>query len=1062
MAVEVIDKIKPKNGGSFPIVEAVDVEVSDGVRLPEALARKAAQTDLEELSSDLTSKASTSDLNTATANLQGQINQIEISATAEAVVAPEVAAARVGVAGVEYSTLKERIDADDVKLSNGIQDCSPIKELFDNLLNPNTIATAALSYYANTRELVNSTTSKAAIFPCKPNTKYTLIQTKTSARFGAYTTAEYPANHTACNIISASPYTSPKEITTGATDKYIAIVYFESSLDTTYSESQHLNSCMVAEGTYSDNFVEYGKIRINPEMLTDAVYNTVEGKVDLTYDPLTQLFTNKFNYKTADVKDIDYYAQTNEIVNSTSTKCAIVPCEPNTTYTIIEGKTSERFSVFTTTDYPVYHTICNSASLSPYTSPKEITTGATDNYIVIKFYNSGVDTTYTPAEHLETIMVAEGEASEFVEYGKITVVPDMIENGVYDVMEGRVDMTYKPLTQFYVNKIDYRTAQPVDLDYYVGNREIITSIVTKSLIVPCKPNTKYSIIETKTSGRFSVFTTTDMPANHVSVNTAITAPYTSPIHLTTGENDRYIMVKFYNSGVDTTYTVEEHLKTVMVAEGDYNEFVDYGVIAVTPDMLVEKDDFGDESVYGISIHPDGTVSRIGKAANKTNDYVIGNSFVHGGDNFFDAVYPWSEIKVCNLNTDSYGDPVVTYEYEDDFARDGSNGSVYVEIPKFYSKRYYDESGNDIWLISGQQYGGFNIEPVFVKDDGTIADRVYVGAYLTQTGVDVLNSISGVFPSSNESLEDYREKQGEMYDYATLIAIQKLMAIEFGAVNLSPVFGGFSDLPWATSCRADGSATNTNTGNFKGDNRLENLNVGSTVTVSDTLGQIQNRTITYAGEVTTEGGGRYRQLSFDGDPVDLTDNITAVYCTGQKTGFTDNLPYHTGRTNLNSGSTLSNQFKYRGIEGLWGTLGEIMDGIIVKDLKMYYTNKQSDYGDITKYKRFNFDVPLQNTYTNSPNPLPPQIKKMGLDFRYPTITFPVTLTALADSYFKDLFFSIDDTSPDGQEYPEGTEFIGISSMAWDGKNDNGLFTLRFWATSATHAWLYGSRAVIRSI
>jgi hypothetical protein len=38
MAVEVIDKIKPKNGGSFPIVEAVDVEVSEGVRLSNALS----------------------------------------------------------------------------------------------------------------------------------------------------------------------------------------------------------------------------------------------------------------------------------------------------------------------------------------------------------------------------------------------------------------------------------------------------------------------------------------------------------------------------------------------------------------------------------------------------------------------------------------------------------------------------------------------------------------------------------------------------------------------------------------------------------------------------------------------------------------------------------------------------------------------------------------------------------------------------------------------------------------------------------------------------------------
>ena len=92
MSVKIIDTLKPKNNGTFPIVEAVDVAVTSELRLPEALE----------------AKANASDVSTATANLQGQINQIEISATAEAVVAPEVAAARVGEDGTEYETLKER------------------------------------------------------------------------------------------------------------------------------------------------------------------------------------------------------------------------------------------------------------------------------------------------------------------------------------------------------------------------------------------------------------------------------------------------------------------------------------------------------------------------------------------------------------------------------------------------------------------------------------------------------------------------------------------------------------------------------------------------------------------------------------------------------------------------------------------------------------------------------------------------------------------------------------------------------------------------------------------
>ena len=35
MAIELIDKIKPKNGGSFPMVDATDVLMPDGKRLNE-------------------------------------------------------------------------------------------------------------------------------------------------------------------------------------------------------------------------------------------------------------------------------------------------------------------------------------------------------------------------------------------------------------------------------------------------------------------------------------------------------------------------------------------------------------------------------------------------------------------------------------------------------------------------------------------------------------------------------------------------------------------------------------------------------------------------------------------------------------------------------------------------------------------------------------------------------------------------------------------------------------------------------------------------------------------
>lgn len=112
MSVKIIDTLKPKNNGSFPIVEAVDVAVNDELRLPEALEAKADAADLVATNDVVASKANTADLISATAELQGEIDQIVISASSEAVVAPEVAAARVDAEGKSFQTLKDRLDAD--------------------------------------------------------------------------------------------------------------------------------------------------------------------------------------------------------------------------------------------------------------------------------------------------------------------------------------------------------------------------------------------------------------------------------------------------------------------------------------------------------------------------------------------------------------------------------------------------------------------------------------------------------------------------------------------------------------------------------------------------------------------------------------------------------------------------------------------------------------------------------------------------------------------------------------------------------------------------------------
>lgn len=118
MSIEIIDVLKPKNEGNFPIVEAIDVWVEGFDNLADAVSHFATDTMITAINVVLSGKANTSDVNTAVTNLQGQIDQIEISATAEAVVAPEVAGARVNSEGISFTTLKARCDADYVEHTN--------------------------------------------------------------------------------------------------------------------------------------------------------------------------------------------------------------------------------------------------------------------------------------------------------------------------------------------------------------------------------------------------------------------------------------------------------------------------------------------------------------------------------------------------------------------------------------------------------------------------------------------------------------------------------------------------------------------------------------------------------------------------------------------------------------------------------------------------------------------------------------------------------------------------------------------------------------------------------
>jgi len=102
---------------------------------------------------------------------------------------------------------------------------------------------------------------------------------------------------------------------------------------------------------------------------------------------------------------------------------------------------------------------------------------------------------------------------------------------------------------------------------------------------------------------------------------------------------------------------------------------------------------------------------------------------------FNAHEVWGNITRVNLAPDG----TLNARYGDgDYAADGSNGEVMVEIPAFYVKG--EQLTPDVyrWWISRVPLTGFEIHPAFLQRDGRPKAYIYIGAYeaslLVGTGV----------------------------------------------------------------------------------------------------------------------------------------------------------------------------------------------------------------------------------------------------------------------------------------------------------------------------------------
>ena len=207
----------------------------------------------------------------------------------------------------------------------------------------------------------------------------------------------------------------------------------------------------------------------------------------------------------------------------------------------------------------------------------------------------------------------------------------------------------------------------------------------------------------------------------------------------------------------------------------------------------EEDEF---EAWTYKVVPDSIGKRYGVRWLESNPYDSGSRCLDAeglrarfgvgktdGNSDFDQVYPWSEIKRCNVKKVG-GRTIITFDDDPSFSLDGSNGDVFVRIPKFYVEKYV-EDGYEYRVICGK---GDRPHPAFIED-GKELDAVYVSAFEGYMGKDsLLRSIADVIPTSNITAQQFldaaqkRGPQYTLYDMRTVDMLFSLIAVEFGCRN----------------------------------------------------------------------------------------------------------------------------------------------------------------------------------------------------------------------------------------------------------------------------------------
>ena len=441
-----------------------------------------------------------------------------------------------------------------------------------------------------------------------------------------------------------------------------------------------------------------------------------------------------------------------------------------------------------------------------------------------------------------------------------------------------------------------------------------------------------------------------------------------------------------------------------------------------------------------------------------------------GKSDYDQVYPWSEIKRCNIKRLGE-ETIITFDDDPSFSVDGSNGDVFVRIPKFYVEKYI-ENGYEYRVVSGK---GDKPHPAFIEN-GKELDAVYVSAFEGYMGKDsLLRSVANVIPTSNITAQlflDAAQKRGPqytLYDMRTVDMLFSLIAVEFGCRNTNTIFGyGIADYQqpiekeWDTRMVYYAQKEQEHTNSIECKRRtVMKMTVGSNICICK---GDQRIILAFAKLTDIKDTKNSTIYTFDGPPIDITTDCFIGSCA-QSTNWTEtcSAPHfsYMGRANMierGLSPRERNPMRYRWIENIVGNVWHYLPDITFLNRQMYVCSNMQDYQFASHegaYQPYNAPFEIINNDNGAIN------DDRGVNYWVTRL--------MDDSEMRGVSFGIEyDKNLTSSEafgayyYLRDGLNIVVNGGGFDHRTRCNLLTTRAWITPSYRWHLYGARLLFKDI